>query len=296
MNNIYIIHMGAIGDLVLAGPTLAAVRRAWPQARITLIGQPERTVLAQAAGWVDACEDFDTHLARPAPPAADLLVDFLSSPAAAAYLGAAKVAAVHPIPPPGWNRPAAAWILGETARQLGLDAPADDRPQIPLPSALVESARAILVERGVRGPFAAIHPGSGSRAKNWPMDRFVEVAQRLRRTGRDVVWLVGPAERDRGTRPPETETVLSDLPLDLVAGVLTQADLYLGNDSGATHLAAAVRGPGGRRTPTVALFGPTDPQVWAPRGPHVRVVRSPDGTMDGLTLERAWKTVADLRK
>jgi ADP-heptose:LPS heptosyltransferase len=85
--------------------------------------------------------------------------------------------------------------------------------------------------------------------------------------------------------------VFSNLPLDLVAGILSQADLYLGNDSGVTHLAAAVRDAGGRATPTVALFGPSDVRLWAPRGPHVRIVQSPDGTMDAMAVDRVWREI-----
>jgi ADP-heptose:LPS heptosyltransferase len=81
------------------------------------------------------------------------------------------------------------------------------------------------------------------------------------------------------------EVVLQDLTLVQVAAVLALADGYLGNDSGITQVAAAVRGAGGRATPTVALFGPTDPQVWAPRGPHVKVIRSPDGSMNAITVD-----------
>jgi len=62
--------------------------------------------------------------------------------------------------------------------------------------------------------------------------------------------------------------LLHDLPLPLLAAILSRCRLYVGNDSGVTHLAAAVG------VPTVAIFGPTDPDVWAPRGPGVRVVRA----------------------
>ena len=59
---------------------------------------------------------------------------------------------------------------------------------------------------------------------------------------------------------------LDNLPLDELAAILKQCDLYVGNDSGITHLAAAVG------TPVVALFGPTDHQVWAPRGKSVSIL------------------------
>jgi len=105
--------------------------------------------------------------------------------------------------------------------------------------------------------FAVIHPFSGSPRKNWSLERFQEVADWLRRF-MPVYWCAGPQEA-------LAEAHRFDDLLDL-ARWLHRACLYIGNDSGITHLAAAVG------TPVIALFGPTDPRVWAPRGERVRVV------------------------
>ena len=80
------------------------------------------------------------------------------------------------------------------------------------------------------------------------------------------------------------QILLANRPLARVARVLSHCRLYIGNDSGLTHLAAAVDGP-----EVLALFGPTDPRVWAPLGPRVRTLRAPcpqapeaaDGTLSG---------------
>jgi hypothetical protein len=106
-------------------------------------------------------------------------------------------------------------------------------------------------------PFAVIHPFSGSPAKNWPLERFRTLARGLER--RLVVrWCAGPDD------PPLPGAIRID-DLYRLACWISQAQLYLGNDSGITHLAAATG------IPVLALFGPTDPAVWAPRGEHVRV-------------------------
>ena len=84
----------------------------------------------------------------------------------------------------------------------------------------------------------------------------------------DAVTLRGPEEELAGS------IFMPDL-FDL-AKFIAGARAYIGNDSGITHLAAAVG------TPTVAVFGPTDPAVWGPRGPRVRIVRSPDAVADAL--------------
>lgn len=113
-----------------------------------------------------------------------------------------------------------------------------------------------------------IHPGSGGKAKNWPLERFLQVSEALEAEGRAVTWCLGPAEES--LELPMTAKALKIESLVALARELARAQLYIGNDSGITHLAAAV----GCRT--VAIFGPTNPRVWAPLGKAVRVVhRSP---------------------
>jgi len=108
-----------------------------------------------------------------------------------------------------------------------------------------------------RENFAVIHPFSGSPRKNWPLDKFRALAAMLKRT-MPVEWCAGPED------PPLPGAVRIDDLYELACW-LAKARLYIGNDSGVTHLAAAVG------TPVLALFGPTDPTVWAPRGQNVRV-------------------------
>jgi ADP-heptose:LPS heptosyltransferase len=291
MNRIAIIHMGAIGDLVQTFPAMRAIRRRWPEARITLVSRPERAVLAQMAGLADECLDYDV---APAAAEAELVVDFVGREPAAPPPQDRVVIHPHPLPPADWTEPAAAWIFRAVALPLDLP-PSPLEPEIPVPPAVLDAARTALEKAGIRGPPVALHPGSGSVRKNWPLDRFVEIAARLRAAGRTVVWLSGPAERDRGTLGPAARAgaVLSDLPLDVLAGVLALADLYVGNDSGITQVAAAVRRPTGAAAPTVALFGPTDARVWAPRGRHVHVIRSESGAMEGIPTDRVWEAVVE---
>jgi len=110
------------------------------------------------------------------------------------------------------------------------------------------------------GGFAVIHPSSGSPKKCWPLDRYQALA-RLLEPHMPVRWCAGPEE------PLPGAVRIADL-YELACWLAT-ARIYIGNDSGITHLAAAVG------TPVVALFGPTDPRIWAPRGPHVRVIAKP---------------------
>ena len=126
-------------------------------------------------------------------------------------------------------------------------------------------------------PAVAVHPGASGPRKRWPARRFAEVARRLSR-GPDCrrLLLEGPLDGEAVTEVRhglaedsvrwETARIEN---LARLAAVLSRCRLYIGNDSGITHLAAAL----GIRT--IALFMDTDPRVWAPRGPRVELLRRP---------------------
>jgi hypothetical protein len=120
-----------------------------------------------------------------------------------------------------------------------------------------------------RRPVLVIAPGSGAREKNWPEDFFLATVKWWREAVNGVVVLLtGPVEEERGRveRLRPSCLVASDLTLAQAAALVARSDLYLGNDSGMTHLAVAA----GART--VALFGPSNAQQWAPRGKRVTIV------------------------
>lgn len=114
-----------------------------------------------------------------------------------------------------------------------------------------------------------IHPGSGGTAKCWPLENFMELAQRLRRDGWETAFLIGPVEEDRWAGPPlerlaAAAPLLRSLTLDRLAEAMLDTRTVIANDSGAAHLAASLG------TPAVVLFGPsTRPERWRPLGSHV---------------------------
>ncbi len=110
--------------------------------------------------------------------------------------------------------------------------------------------------RRKKAGFVAIHPFSGSRTKNWPLESFRSVSRSL---PKPVQFCAGPEDA--------LENAVRILNLYDLACWLAEADSYIGNDSGISHLAAAVG------TPVFALFGPTNPDVWMPRGRDVRVLQ-----------------------
>ena len=120
-----------------------------------------------------------------------------------------------------------------------------------------------------------IHPGSGGRKKCWPLASFVDVARLLRSSGCEIRFLLGPVEAETWPRE-QLKSLQSEFVVQIAETIgdlhasLDSADLFVGNDSGPTHLAAF------RGKSTVALFGPTNPSIWRPLGPRVRVL-SGDG-------------------
>lgn len=136
----------------------------------------------------------------------------------------------------------------------------------------VKTGKKLLSEAGVDGHrrLVVIQPGSGGLQKCWYVGNFLAVAAGLASKGFEVVFLLGPAERERFSEETISQInsvapCLTDLPLTDVVGLLSCADAYLGNDSGITHLAGAL----GVRTAVV--FGPTDPAVYKPLGPYVSI-------------------------
>jgi ADP-heptose:LPS heptosyltransferase len=130
------------------------------------------------------------------------------------------------------------------------------------------------------GPILALAPAANWVGKTWPMERFSRVALRLLGpggplSGGRLMLLGGPGERKtaEGLKDVVTRKRVIDLTgqVDLVTAFacLRRARLYIGNDSGTMHLAAAAGAP------TLGLFGPTDERRYAPWGPRARVLRGP---------------------
>jgi len=139
------------------------------------------------------------------------------------------------------------------------------------------------------GRFAIIHPGSGGAAKLWPFDNFLEIARRLWGAGVPGVFITGEAEecpaisgRLEREALPSGWTWERKPPLLGVSGLLTEAPLYLGNDSGITHLAAAC---GARVT---ALFLEMNIPAWEPFG-RSRVVSA--RALSELDVETVWASL-----
>jgi ADP-heptose:LPS heptosyltransferase len=153
---------------------------------------------------------------------------------------------------------------------IGLDGDSSPEPEVALrPEGVAWCDEFCATHKLCRGPLLVIAPGSGAREKNWPADFFLAIVEWWREAIHGVVVLLtGPVEEERGgvERLRASCLVANDLTLSQAAALLARSDVYLGNDSGITHLAAAVG------TRTIALFGPSNARQWAPRGEKVTIV------------------------
>ena len=270
-----IVRPGAIGDALLASPALAALRRARPGGRIELMAHPAVGSLLRAAGLIDRFLSRDgpeaDALYAPSPRQAverlgrlDAAVLWSADPDGVAAANLAALGAdpliVTPARPAEGRLQHVAQYLVQTLAPLGCDTDRWEEVQL----ALLSPARA--AER--RGPLVVIHLGSGSARKNWPAERFASLARALHaEAGADLALVSGPA--DDAARAAFTREVAvpfvewSGRPLKELAGYLAACDLYVGNDSGISHLAGLC----GARV--LVLFGPTDPRLWRPLGRRV---------------------------
>jgi ADP-heptose:LPS heptosyltransferase len=268
------LRAGGLGDTILALPALAALRCAvGPSGSLELIGSEPYVSLASSAELASRVhgidrahfralfdERADDREVRELLKRFDLVVAWSKIPllsTKAVEMGV-EVIEASPHPPEGVH--ASDHLYGALA-SLGIEGQAPP-PTVPLTREGLERAEELLEREGLRaGHFIAIHPSSGSRRKNWPEARFEALAGILRADGVDWVWIEGEADRAvvqaLAVRAPAPVVRLELHPL---ASLLAKSRGFVGNDSGVTHLAAAVGAP------TVALFGPTDDRTWAPRG------------------------------
>jgi ADP-heptose:LPS heptosyltransferase len=261
---------GALGDSLLLGPSLAALRRAWPERPVRVICHPTAGPILRAAGLAEGFIERDD-------PRVDTLFG-LTAEAARRAFGELEAAVAYVTAAPAALRDNLA------ALSSGRCVVAPSQPPPDAETHVAQHLLDCLAMFGVRGDALAwpglelvspptdqlvIQPGSGGAAKCWELPRFEAVAEALaQRAGLAPTWLLGPAEQHlrRRLESPGLEVVAEPAPLELAA-LLGGCRLYLGNDSGVSHLAGVVGAP------TLALFGPTDPTRWRPLGPRVRVVK-----------------------
>ncbi|MEX2045445.1 MAG: glycosyltransferase family 9 protein [Opitutus sp.] len=290
MQRILVLRGGALGDFLVTLPALSALRRRWSKARIELAGNATAAVLGRHRGLIDAVHS--QHEARwgtlfsdaplPVPMAEwlesfDLVLNYWPDPGgelrrrfplrpSQTFLHADAMPAVAP----------AAAHYCAPLRELGIEVTDFLHRLSPLADPVRAAASPGHPIGQVRNPKPAIgnrsvalHPGSGSPRKNWPLERWVELCAALEKGGRsDLMVITGEADTGAATGLAGAgRRHAHQLPFETLVDELAASRLFIGHDSGISHLAAACG------VPCILLFGPTDPAMWAPRGANVRVIR-----------------------
>ena len=292
-----ILRGGALGDFIVTLPALRLIRDRWPDAHITLIGYPYIAQLALEDGLVDELESLDkagiaTFFAS-RPLFTPEQVDFVRSfDLVFSWLhdrngtvennlklaGAKQVLYGSPLIPDDTH---AVDHLIKPLENLALYEH-EAVPRLHISAKTRAWGESFLAARHLNRPVWAIHPGSGSAQKNWPIDRYLELYRLLSREGTGTaLWLFGEADQSVceavSAHVPDAQMARA-LSLSELAGVLVACQGYLGNDSGVSHLAAALG------LPVVTLFGPSDPRQWGPRGERVHIERAPAGALADLSV------------
>lgn len=314
------------GDILLSTPLLAALRRAYPQARLDYaVGPWSRPLLesnlrldglidcgpvgSRRYGWGDywalvqrlRAGDYEAAFVLERSPLISLLPYLAGIPHRVGLDSGGRGFSLTVRVPVKMKHEAELYL--DTARAVGLEV---ERPALEFYTRPEERerAQALLDEAH---PLVAIHPAGGRNpgmylpAKRWPSERFAAIADRVIESGGSVVLIAGPG--DEGIAAEVTERMRNE-PLNLTGkltwgetgAVLERCDLCLGNDTGAIHLAVAVG------TPVVAIFGPSDPRMYGPydnksvalwKGsenlPPLRQVNPEDASIEAVTVEEVWE-------
>jgi heptosyltransferase-3 len=301
---ILVIRGGAIGDFILTLPAIAALRRQFPHAYLEVLGYPHIVQLAIAAGLVDRARSIDARplaafFARGGLLAEemrdyfsefDLIVSYLYDPDEIFRTNLARCSPAQfiegPHRPDEQNLLHAAKAYLKPLERLAIFE-ADPVPRLAIAGAKRPAASRTLL---------ALHPGSGSEAKNWPEAKWAELLEcMVNNTDHDFLLVGGEAEGARLQRlcaalPPKRSRIAQSLPLPELATLLWQSSGFIGHDSGISHLAAAVG------LPVLLLWADTAEEIWRPPGENVVILRGPSGlaqlpVLDVLqTVERLWST------
>jgi heptosyltransferase-2 len=299
---ILVIRGGAIGDFVLTLPAIRLLRENFPQAHLEILGYKHIIALAEGRFYADATRSIEYGgLSRFFIPGTELpgdLVEYFASfQQVISYLydpdrffeANLRRAGVRHFLHASPTLDDSAHAAQQLAQPLeGLALYLEDKAPVLFPSEADRQFAAAYVERAFprgAGPLIALHPGSGGERKNWPVAQWAALGEQLFRLAPTARVLLVGGEADHpqlahlrdAWRHRPIHTAL-DTPLPHLAAILQRVSLFLGHDSGISHIAAAAGAP------TLLLFGPTDPDIWAPLTGPIKIVRAPGNDLGQLEL------------
>ncbi len=305
-----VIRGGALGDFVLTLPILRCLVGVAPEAEVDVLGYPEIAQLAVEGGLARRAHRVDSPLFAPLfsekPGRCDALAEWLGKfdlvvsvwrdPESRLVrrlreLGVKEPLHIEPIPPEGGRAHAVDYMLEQLPAKWQRKSHAD--ASLAVSAASRQRAKEYVLQNlGLRASrLFAIHPGSGGRGKNrnWPADRFAKVVKRALAEDDSACFIIrGPAD-DHAVREVQRDMQAVSVPIAAglkpaeLAAVLSSAQAVVGNDSGVTHLAAALG------VKTIAIFGATDGRVWGPRGARVRVLQGSGGDIESVSVSQVVK-------
>ncbi|HEU4928475.1 MAG TPA: glycosyltransferase family 9 protein, partial [Candidatus Krumholzibacteria bacterium] len=283
-DRVLVTRLNYLGDVVLSLPLVEALHARWPGIEIDYLARrPGADLLAGDPRFARVFAVGD-GLASTLTLISDLrarryraVIDLYSNPRSAwlAWLSGAPVRIggnrrgrrrlyTHPIAvPPEVRRVTDVFMRYGVPLGIASDARAGT-PSLSITPAEQAAADALL-SRASRRPLVGVHPGGKWSVKRWPSEKFVELVNRLRNElGAEVVVFTGPDEH-HATEPVRTTgaRILDVMPIRTLAAVISRLDAMVACDGGVMHVSAAVG------TPTVGIFGSSEPAVWFPyHAPH----------------------------
>jgi len=278
---ILVVRLGAMGDILHALPAVTSLRHGFPGWQVTWAVEPRWAPLLAANPFVDRVVLLDRStgagLARAwhdlRAERFDFAVDFQGLIKSALVACAARTERIYGFDRSLAREPLAAMFYSDKVtarsahrvdRNLELAAAAGAPTAVysfPLPPGHAEGVLPA-------GGFVLASPLSGWRAKQWPLDHYARLAERLRREAGIPLVLNGPPAA-RETLAGAADAMLHLSSIEGLIDATRRAAAVVGVDSGPLHLAAALGRPG------VAIFGPTDPSQTGPYGGSFTVLRSP---------------------
>jgi ADP-heptose:LPS heptosyltransferase len=290
IKHVLIIRPGALGDGIVTLPAMLAIREYFPNAHIEIMGSAHFLEVVRERFYADSVSRFD-HVdvaalfmenTRISPSLLkrfgekDVIVLFVPDQEQILTnnlkaTGAGYVIQYDPFPSSGKSM----HIIDHFMHFLDLmGIPFFYKtPKIFLNEEDVFFANNFLHEKtiGSKKTLIAIHPGSGGRQKCWPVERYAALVKWFdREMDAEILVISGPADdhivKELKVKARGNFIYADQLPLPKLAALIKRCNLFIGNDSGITHIAAALG------TRTVAIFGPTDPGVWGPRGDSVKIL------------------------
>lgn len=328
--NILIIKMSSLGDVIHALPTLYAIRKNWPNAKITWAVHEQFSAVLPESPWIDEviyidkkklkslsylCQLRRTLHAKHFDMCLDLqclaksaIVSFLSgAPEKYGYWElreGSKLVNKALVGPNQFGHVIERYL--DTVRALGGTVDSVEFPIKRSAQAATQVAQK-LAEQGLPDgePYIVVAPGARWSVKEWPMEKYGSLCRRLSEDGYYVVLIGAPSDMEKGLtikeEAPDKKIINMIGATDLVELIelIGHSALYVSADTGPLHIANALK------VQLIALFGPTSPDRTGPYGgEHVHIIKSPTSRatveepliddplcMDQITVDVVWNEI-----